>query len=48
MIQAKANNQEFTQTPDEHQPNVINMMDALQKMLEQANEKRSRHNGRPV
>ncbi len=39
MIQAKANNQELTQAPAEHQPNVINMMDALQKMLEQANEK---------
>ncbi len=39
MIQAKANNQELTQAPAEQQPNVINMMDALQKMLEQANEK---------
>lgn len=36
IIQAKANNQEITQAPEEHQVSVINMMDALQKMLEQS------------
>lgn len=35
IIKAKANNQEITQAPEEHQVSVINMMDALQKMLEQ-------------
>lgn len=39
IIQAKANNQEITQTPTEQQVSVINMMDALQQMLEQAKAK---------
>lgn len=36
IIQAKANNEEITVAPDEQQTNVISMMDALQKMVEQA------------
>ena len=36
IIQAKANNQEITATPDEQPTNVINLMDALQQMVEQA------------
>ena len=39
IIQAKANNQEITQSPAEQQVSVINMMDALQQMLEQAKAK---------
>ena len=39
IIQAKANNQEITQSPVEQQVSVINMMDALQQMLEQAKAK---------
>lgn len=39
IIQAKANNQEITQAPAEQQVSVINMMDALQQMLEQAKAK---------
>lgn len=39
IIQAKANNQEITAAPEERPTNVISMMDALQKMLEQANGK---------
>lgn len=39
IIQAKANNQEITAAPEEQPTNVISMMDALQKMLEQANGK---------
>lgn len=35
IIQAKANNQEITAAPEESQVSVINMMDALQQMLEQ-------------
>ncbi len=38
IIQAKANNQEITQAPAQRQVSVINMMDALQKMLEQTQE----------
>jgi len=41
IIQAKANNQEITQAPAQRQVSVINMMDALQKMLEQAVERDS-------
>lgn len=37
IIQAKANNQEITAAPEETQGSVINMMDALQQMLEQVN-----------
>ncbi len=36
IIQAKANNQEITAAPDEQPANVINMMDALEQMLKQA------------
>lgn len=36
IIQAKANNKEVTQAPEEQPDNVISMMDALQKMVEQA------------
>ena len=39
IIQAKANNQEITAAPDEQPTNVINMMDALQQMVEQAQSK---------
>lgn len=39
IIQAKANNQEITATPDEQPTNVINLMDALQQMVEQAQAK---------
>ena len=39
IIQAKANHQEITQAPAEQQVSVINMMDALQQMLEQAKAK---------
>lgn len=39
IIQAKANNQEITSTPDEQPTNVINLMDALQQMVEQAKDK---------
>jgi len=39
MIQAKANNQEIRQAPAEQQVSVINMMDALQQMLEQTKAK---------
>ncbi len=39
IIQAKANNQEVTSTPDEQPTNVISMMDALQRMLEQTKAK---------
>lgn len=35
IIQAKANNQEVTAAPEESQVTVINMMDALQQMLDQ-------------
>lgn len=38
IIQAKANNKEITETSDEPQIGVINMMDALQQMLKQAKE----------
>lgn len=41
IIQAKANNQEITQAPAEQQVSVINMMDALQQMLEQTKAKRA-------
>ena len=36
IIQAKANNQEITSAPEDQPANVISMMDALQKMVEQA------------
>lgn len=36
IIQAKANNREITVSPEEQPDNVISMMDALQKMVEQA------------
>ena len=36
IIQAKANNQEITAAPSDQPANVISMMDALQKMVEQA------------
>lgn len=36
IIQAKANNQEVSIVPEEEPSNVISMMDALQKMVEQA------------
>lgn len=39
IIQAKASDQEITQAPAEQQVSVINMMDALQQMLEQAKAK---------
>ena len=39
IIQAKANNQEITATPDEQPTNVINLMDALQQMVEQTKDK---------
>lgn len=39
IIQAKANHQEITQAPTEQQVSVINMMDALQQMLEQSKAK---------
>ena len=39
IIQAKADNQEITQAPAEQQVSAINMMDALQQMLEQAKAK---------
>ena len=38
IIQAKAHNQEITTAPEEAQVTVINMMDALQQMLEQTKE----------
>jgi len=39
IIQAKASNKEIKQAPAEQQVSVINMMDALQQMLEQAKKK---------
>lgn len=36
IIQAKANNQEITATPEAPSSNIINMMDALQQMVELA------------
>ena len=36
IIQAKANNQEITSAPEAPSANIINMMDALQQMVEQA------------
>lgn len=39
IIQTKANHQEITQPPAEQQVSVINMMDALQQMLEQSKAK---------
>lgn len=41
LIQAKADNQEITQAPAEQQVSIINMMDALQQMLEQTKAKKS-------
>lgn len=41
IIQAKANNQEIIQAPAEQQVSIINMMDALQQMMEQAKAKKS-------
>ena len=39
IIQAKANNQEITAAPEAPSANIINMMDALQQMVEQAQSK---------
>ena len=39
IIQAKRNKQEITAAPEVHSTNVINIMDALQQMVEQANKK---------
>jgi len=41
IIQAKANNQEITQAPAEQQVSIINMMDALQQMVEQTKARKS-------
>lgn len=37
IIQAKANNEETVQAPEEQPNNVISMMDALERMVQQAN-----------
>ena len=42
IIQAKANNREIIATPETEQPTVINMMDALQKMLDQTKKPKSK------
>lgn len=39
IIQAKSNNQEITAAPEAPSANIINMMDALQQMVEQANKR---------
>ena len=41
IIQAKANNQEITQAPAEQQVSIINMMDALQQMVEQTKSRKA-------